>query len=115
MADELLKNDLRAQIERGQVVAIVGAGVSIGATNGNPLASWTGLLEDGVNRCCEVALPRSRTDWKEIALREVHSNDLDDLLSVATKVETELGAPDGGEYGRWLRETVGLFTPGSHP
>ena len=78
MGAKVLVSDLQEQIERGQVVAIVGAGVSIGATNGNPLASWTGLLEDGVNRCCEVALPRSRTDWKEVALREVHSNDLDE-------------------------------------
>ena len=44
MADELLIKDLRAQIERGQVIAIVGAGVSIGATNGNQLASWTDFL-----------------------------------------------------------------------
>jgi len=105
----VLLNDLQEQIERGQVVVIVGAGVSIGATNGNPLVSWTGLLEDGVNRCCEVALPRLTTDWKEIVLREVHSDDLDNLLSVATKVERKLGAPDGGEYTRWLRKTVGLL------
>jgi hypothetical protein len=48
MADELLIKDLRAQVELGEVIAIVGAGVSMGATNRNPLASWTGLLEDGV-------------------------------------------------------------------
>jgi hypothetical protein len=30
MADQLLNTDLRAQIERGQVIAIVGAGVSMG-------------------------------------------------------------------------------------
>ena len=32
-ADEELIKDLQAQIERRQVVAIVGAGVSIGATS----------------------------------------------------------------------------------
>jgi hypothetical protein len=81
MGAKVLLSDLQEQIERGQVVVLVGAGVSIGATNENPLASWTGLLEDGANRCCEVALPRLTTDWKEIVLREVHSDDLDNLLS----------------------------------
>jgi hypothetical protein len=54
MADELLIKDLQAQIKAGQVVAIVGTGVSIGTTSGNQLASWTGLLEDGVQRCCDL-------------------------------------------------------------
>jgi len=53
MADELLIKDLRAKTERGQVIAIVGAGVSTGATDGNPLASWTGLL-DGREREVEA-------------------------------------------------------------
>lgn len=107
MADEELIKDLQAQIERGQVVVIVGAGVSMGATNGNHLASWAGLLEDGVNRCFEVVRPRLDDDWKELLLREIRSDDLDNLLSAATKVSSKLGAPEGGEYGRWLRETVG--------
>ena len=46
-------------------------------------------------------------DWKELVLREIRSDDLDNLLSAATKVSSKLGAPEGGEYGRWLRETVG--------
>jgi hypothetical protein len=43
MADEELIRDLQDQIARRQVVAIIDAGVSIGATNGDKLASWTGL------------------------------------------------------------------------
>jgi DNA-binding CsgD family transcriptional regulator len=108
MAGELLTNDLRAQIERGQVIAIVGAGVSIGATNRNRLASWTGLLEDGVDRCCEIVKPLP-AGWRERVLAEIYSGDLDDLLSAAEKVSRKLGARSGGEYCRWLRETVGLL------
>jgi hypothetical protein len=46
--------DLRQEIAKGHVLVVVGSGVSIGATKGNPLASWTGLLEDGVERCVKV-------------------------------------------------------------
>src|SRR5271165_7026924 len=107
MADELLIKDLQAQIERDQVVAIVGAGMSIGATNRNPLASWKGLLEDGVNRCCEVARPLPPKGWKERVLSQIESEDVVDLLSAAENVSDRLVAPDGGEYRRWLRESVG--------
>jgi hypothetical protein len=85
MADELLIEDLRTQIERRQVIAIVGAGVSMGATDGNRLASWIGLLEDGVQRCCDL-FNGVTEGWKERVLSEIHSRDIDALLSAAEKV-----------------------------
>jgi hypothetical protein len=48
MASTSLRDDLQQQIEAGQVVAIVGAGVSVGATNNHAVASWQGLLHHGV-------------------------------------------------------------------
>jgi hypothetical protein len=39
---------------------------------------------------------------------EIASGDIDDLLSAAEKVATKL-ANQGGEYSRWLRETVGTL------
>jgi|SRR6516165_8999683 hypothetical protein len=103
MSNGLLINDLQEQIDRGQVVAIVGADVSASATNQTPLASWIGLLEDGVNRCCIVAKPLPN-GWKERVLGEIHSGDLDDVLSAAEKVSRKLGGPDVGKYSPWLRE-----------
>lgn len=111
MTAEVLLKDLQEQIERGQVVVIVGAGVSIGATNGDRVASWIGLLEHGVSRCRDVAIPQLTDDWKDLVLSELRSDDLDNLLSVATKVSSKLNAPEGGEYRRWLRETVGSLRP----
>jgi hypothetical protein len=108
MPNQLLIDDLRDQINRGRVVAIVGTGVSISATDRNPLASWTGLLEDGVQRCSALFTDLSST-WKDRALGEIHSGDMDDLLSAAEKVSRKLGAPGGGEYRRWLRESVGTL------
>ena len=52
-----LLNDLKSHIARRDVMVIVGAGVSIGATKKDPVASWIGLLESGVDRCLEVAQP----------------------------------------------------------
>ena len=112
MADELLIKDLQGQIKAGQVVAIVGAGISIGATHRHPLASWTGLLEDGVQRCCDL-LRNLPSGWKERLLAQIHSDDLDELLSAAEIVSKKLGAPDGGEFRRWLRESVGSLSPQS--
>ena len=47
----MLLEDLTKEIAKGRVVAIIGAGVSIGASGNHPCASWTGLLGDGVNHC----------------------------------------------------------------
>lgn len=78
----------------------------MGATKGNPLASWVGLLKDGVDRC-EQVVPGLPPRWADRVREEIDSGDLDDLLSAAEKISTKLGFPDGGEWRRWLRETVG--------
>lgn len=101
-----LLDDLRSEIAKGHVLAIVGAGVSIGATGGDAVASWAGLVKSGIDRCVEVAQPLP-TRWAERVREELESGDLDDLLSAAEKISAKLGAPAGGEYRRWLRETVG--------
>jgi len=106
----MLEDDLRTQINGGKVVVIIGAGVSIDATASNPVASWNGLLNSGVDRCVEVAQPLAK-DWAQRARADISSGDLDDLLATAGKVSAKLGAPDGGEYRRWLRETVGSLHP----
>ncbi|MDR3632790.1 MAG: SIR2 family protein [Isosphaeraceae bacterium] len=108
MSSELV-NDLRQQIANRQVVAIVGAGVSIGATNNDTVASWVGLLQDGVERCVQV-VPTLDTKWPDRVRAEIDSTDVDDLLSAAEKIETKL-RPQGGEFSRWLRQTVGALKP----
>ena len=97
---------LREEIAEGHALAIVGAGVSIGATHNAKAASWTGLLEDGVDRCQSLGQP---ADWADRVRAEIHSGDMDDLLSAAEKISRKLGAPKGGEFHRWLRETVGAL------
>ena len=103
--DDLLQN-LCAEIAQGRVLAIIGAGVSIGATKGHPQSSWTGLLESGIERCLTVAHPLP-LGWSERLHENIHSGDPQLLLATAQEISLQLGAPEGGEYRRWLRETVG--------
>ena len=103
-APELLISDLRERLVTGRAVAIVGAGVALGATGGDPLAGWKGLLEDGVKRC-EQVVPRLPNGWGDTVRRELDSGDIDDLLSAAQKVEKKLRRI--GEFAKWLVDTVG--------
>lgn len=103
-----LLQELRHEIEQGRMLVVVGAGVSIAATGDEHLASWTGLLRNGAERCVEVAGPLP-DGWADRVLAEIDSGDLDELLSAAEKISRKLGAPCGPEYARWLRETVGRF------
>lgn len=105
--DPLLE-DLKTQIAQRKVVVIVGAGVSIAATRGSEAASWTELLRSGVARVGSVgsALP---SRWQERQVEALDGGDMDESLGVAEQIARKLGAPRGGEYRRWLRESVGAL------
>jgi tetratricopeptide (TPR) repeat protein len=103
--DSTLLADLRAHIANRDVLVLVGAGVSAAATNGQAIAQWKGLLHHGLERCKAVCALTD--DWLAKKQADLNSDDIDDLFSVAEIVASKLGAPAGGEYGRWLRESVG--------
>ena len=105
----LLVEDLRRELARGRVIVLVGAGVSVGATGGAAVASWTGLLEDGVARCEELALRPLPAGWGDRIRAQIQSDDVEELLFAAEAVTGRVGGRDHGEYRRWLRETVGAL------
>lgn len=105
---DILTQDLRQEIAKRQVVLIVGAGVSAATTANDAISCWTGLLLDGVDRC-KAVVPGLPLDWADRMRSEINSGDMDDLLSAAEKISSKLSAH--GEYGRWLRETVGELKP----
>ncbi|MFA6448558.1 MAG: tetratricopeptide repeat protein [bacterium] len=105
---DILLEDLKKQIKKGNALIIVGAGVSIGATDGNQLAGWTGLLHNGVTRCVEID-PSTQKGWDERANEGIDKGDILEIISVAEVISAKLGAPKGGEYSRWLRESVGTL------
>jgi hypothetical protein len=98
---------LRERVKQKQVLAIIGAGVSIAATDKDSRASWTGLLENGITFCLDWA--KQTQDWAKRVGDEIKSGDIDDLLSAATKISAKLGYPGGGDWSRWLRESVGAL------
>jgi hypothetical protein len=98
---------LRREIAERKVVVVVGAGVSIGASGNTDVASWSGLLRNGVQRC----LDRGRvTDpgWAARVLAQI-DGDVIDLLCAAENISQRLGAPEDGEYASWLEDTVGVL------
>jgi hypothetical protein len=97
--------DLKKQIASRQAVAIVGAGISIGATMNSDYASWDGLLHSGVQRCERLLRNLLPDRWAERVNEEIDSNDMDDRLSAAEKITKKLR--DREEYDRWLRDTIG--------
>src|SRR3712207_2980887 len=102
------RDELRRLIKAQQVVALVGAGVSIGATNCHPVASWVGLVKDGIDRCVRSDKTLAGT-WEERARRLVESSDVDDLLAAADRITKKLGGPTGPAFSHWLRHTVGAL------
>jgi hypothetical protein len=61
----------------------------------------------GVDHCRELkSLTGVDEKWAKRVHDEIDSGDLDDMLSAAEKISRKLGAPGGGEYSRWLRETI---------
>ena len=103
-----LETDLRELVARRRILVIVGSGVSVGATKNAAAASWTGLLKLGAARCRTVNSTLDEA-WEKRLIGEITSSDLDDMLSAAEKISRKLQAPDGGEFSRFLRETVGAL------
>jgi len=100
-------NDLRQQLTTGNVLVIVGAGVSAGASGGAGVASWTGLLLDGCDRVEEVAAARLPQRWGERIREQIESADLDWMLGAAEDITQRLGGRQSGEYRRWLADSFG--------
>lgn len=109
MGPNQLADDLRAELAAGGVLVVAGAGVATQATDKEPCAGWVGLLEHGIEWC---ASRRFVSEDEARALREqLKSGSVDERLAVAERVSEALGAPHGGEYRRWLGESVGKLRP----
>ncbi len=96
-------DDLRVDIQAGRVVVIVGAGVSV-ASSPCPAASWSGLLQSGIERALEVR-PDLPEEWLDIVNKELERTSYSPgFVDVASKVASALGGKSGGEFAAWLRD-----------
>ena len=109
-----LAGDLRERIAAKQIICVVGAGVAAACARPHPHGDsvlWPRLIESGV-RWVRALHPELPPGWVDDRLRALASDDIDDLLSVASQVASKLGAPDGGEYAEWLHRSVGALEVG---
>jgi len=108
-----LERDLRQAIADGSAVIVVGCGVSIAASGGAEAAQWVGLLRKGATLCRDLGERSSA--WLDRQLHAINSGDVREMISAAERITEALGGPTGGEFQRWLAETVGsleVYDPG---
>lgn len=94
-----------------ELVIVVGAGVSIGALRGSPLAQlapWQGLLRSGLDQV-EARGAASAEDLERIRAL-LASEDAEMWIEAAEWLTRKLGGPEGGAFAAWLRATAGAFT-----
>jgi len=101
---------LAESAKRGELVVVIGTGVSLGlAGRHNPALSWTGLVRSGfdyANKKAKITKAQSEA-WEA----QLSSTDLDDLLGAAEFMGRKLDAPGGDLYARWLRTTFESVVP----
>ena len=100
MSDQLV-DELCEEIAAKDVVVLVGAGVSLAATD-NPIASWLGLLEHGIDRV--AAFDRVSQAWIDKSRENLRqgASDLAGLVALGEQVTEQLGGREGREFARWL-------------
>ena len=90
------ESDLRKLIGRGQVVAVVGSGVSLASTSRAP--AWRGLITSGVERCRTLG---AADKWCQRTLGLLEPDaEAGQLISAAEQVQQKLCGQGGGEFAR---------------
>ena len=95
----------------GDVLFIVGTGVSIGSTRA-PCVSWRGLLENGLEWCVtqhrfEKLVEATRGPLKGILPSWQARNLRKTSFVAASEIERLLGGPEDGDFANWLESSVG--------
>ncbi len=79
----IFRDQLIAELKAKRCTVVVGAGVSAATTRNSRFATWTGLLQSGVEYV-EQRHP-GQTDWSTSIRRLLESTDIDDLLGLASR------------------------------
>lgn len=112
---EIVYQELVQRIRERRVLLVVGAGVSVQATGNDPVASWIGLLRNGVARISGLnRAPSSGWADRQTAVLSAAASgtaDTGELLGVAQQVSDRLGWQRDVEWEEWLHDTVGALTP----
>lgn len=92
-----------------RAVLVLGTGVTAYVTGGNPVATWGGLLRDGIARTASVHAATPRQCERQLAeLDELGG--VDEHLMAATFIEAKLGR-ETSRFDDWIRQTIGALLP----
>lgn len=97
---------MRASAASGQLIAVIGAGASIGlASDKTPSLNWPQLIKHLYGYAHEHGKIEASqfTRW----LDTIDSGDIDELLGAAEFVSRKVGGRGGLLYARWLEEVFG--------
>lgn len=101
---------LKESVKCGELVVIIGSGVSMALTNGKiPSLSWIGLIRDGFDygvKKQKITAGQANA-WEP----QLGSSDIDDLLCAAEFASRKLDAPHGALYARWLENVFKAVKP----
>ena len=101
---------LKADLIRGNVVTIVGTGVSVAAcrnqeVEGFNVATWTGLLRHGVKHCKDIGV--ADDDEVDLLTMQIESARTNFLISAAEDVSQRMQGKSPGVFRGWLKGTIG--------
>ena len=97
-----LRGDLLHEFRKDRVLIVVGSGVSLAATRGNPVAGWPGLLRSGLEHL--LMIRKVEKEWADRRFEEIRRGDVARLVEVAQEVRD---AFPPAEYRLWLEDSVG--------
>ncbi len=106
-------DQLRGVLADRQMVVVVGSGVSVAAcdnqeVDGHKVATWTGLLEHGVDRL--IAIGAADEDGERVLLRGlIRSGKPDLMVNAAETITARLQGRSEGIFRGWLEETIGAL------
>lgn len=110
MSYESRINKLKADLAAGQVVIIVGTGVSVAAcgnqeVDGHKVATWAGLLGHGIRHCQNEGLANEKVagSWRT----QIETEDTDLMIAAAETISQRLLRKSPGAFRGWLEDTVG--------
>lgn len=93
--------NVKRSAEKGELVIVVGTGVSLALTAGkHSHLSWTGLIRDGFKFALEKGFIDEGQQHRFAS--QLESSDVDELLSAAEFMGKKIGAPSGDNYKRWM-------------
>jgi hypothetical protein len=101
---------IKESADKGELVVVVGTGISLGLTEGEyPHLSWVGLIKNGFS----YALGKGRIDepQRQRFASQLESADIDELLSAAEFMGKKIDSPSGDIYKRWMYSVFENINP----